>query len=37
MPEGQSRAPFQTMEKFDSEFRNDLGYHQPAGALPAGQ
>ena len=33
MPEGQSRAPFQTMEKFDSEFRNDLGYHQPAGAF----
>ena len=21
------------MEKFDSEFRNDLGYHQPAGAF----
>jgi len=33
MPEGQERAPFQTMAKFDSEFRNDLGYHQPAGAL----
>ena len=33
MPEGQARAPFQTMEKFDSEFRNDLGYHQPSGAF----
>ncbi|MBL67270.1 MAG: oxidoreductase [Verrucomicrobiales bacterium] len=33
MPEGQERHPFQTLEKFDSEFRNDLGYHQPAGAL----
>jgi len=33
MPEEQERAPFQTMEKFDSEFRNDLGYHQPAGAF----
>ena len=37
MPEGQSRAPFQTMEKFDSEFRNDLGYHQPAGAFASWQ
>ena len=27
------RAPFQTLGKFDSEFRNGLGYHQPAGAL----
>ena len=27
------RAPMQTMEKFDSEFRAGLGYHQPAGAL----
>ncbi len=27
------RAPFQTLAKFDSEFRNGLGYHQPAGAL----
>ena len=27
------RAPFQTMAKFDSEFRAGLGYHQPAGAL----
>jgi pyruvate-ferredoxin/flavodoxin oxidoreductase len=33
LPEGQERAPLQTMAKFDSEFRNDLGYHQPAGAL----
>ncbi|MDG1832880.1 MAG: 2-oxoacid:acceptor oxidoreductase family protein, partial [Verrucomicrobiota bacterium] len=33
MPEEQERAPFQTMEKFDSEFRNELGYHQPAGAF----
>ncbi|MDG2214219.1 MAG: 2-oxoacid:acceptor oxidoreductase family protein, partial [Verrucomicrobiota bacterium] len=33
MPEDQARAPFQTMEKFDSEFRNDLGYHQPSGAF----
>jgi pyruvate-ferredoxin/flavodoxin oxidoreductase len=23
------RAPFQTLAKFDSEFRNGLGYHQP--------
>ena len=33
MPAGQSRAPFQTLGKFDSEFRAGLGYHQPAGAL----
>ncbi len=34
MPAQQSaRAPFQTLGKFDSEFRNGLGYHQPAGAL----
>ena len=33
MPGAQGRAPFQTMEKFDSEFRNELGYHQPAGAF----
>ena len=33
MPEGQARSPFQTMEKFDSEFRNDQGYHQPSGAF----
>lgn len=31
--EQSSRAPFQTLAKFDSEFRNGLGYHQPAGAL----
>ncbi len=28
-----ARAPFQTLAKFDSEFRAGLGYHQPAGAL----
>lgn len=34
MPDGQAaRSPFQTLSKFDSEFRNSLGYHQPAGAL----
>ncbi|MFO1475648.1 MAG: 2-oxoacid:acceptor oxidoreductase family protein [Verrucomicrobiota bacterium] len=27
------RYAFQTLAKFDSEFRNHLGYHQPAGAL----
>jgi pyruvate-ferredoxin/flavodoxin oxidoreductase len=27
------RAPFQTVAKFDSEYRSGLGYHQPAGAL----
>ena len=27
------RYAFQTTAKFDSEFRNQLGYHQPAGAL----
>ncbi len=27
------RYAFQTLAKFDSEFRNGLGYHQPAGAL----
>jgi len=27
------RAPLQTLGKFDAEFRNGLGYHQPAGAL----
>lgn len=32
-PAGQARAPFQTLAKFDSEFRCGLGYHQPAGAL----
>jgi pyruvate-ferredoxin/flavodoxin oxidoreductase len=34
MPEDQdARHPFQTLEKFDGEFRNELGYHQPAGPL----
>ncbi len=34
MPVAQpARAPFQTLAKFDSEFRNGLGYHQPAGAF----
>ncbi len=28
-----ARTPFQTLAKFDSEFRAGLGYHQPAGAL----
>ncbi|MBX3743729.1 MAG: 2-oxoacid:acceptor oxidoreductase family protein [Verrucomicrobiae bacterium] len=32
-PAGQTRAPFQTLAKFDSEFRAGLGYHQPSGAL----
>src|SRR5258706_83579 len=32
-PAGQTRAPFQTLGKFDSEFRAGLGYHQPAGAF----
>src|SRR5439155_16751593 len=27
------RAPFQTLAKFDKEFRCGLGYHQPASAL----
>src|ERR1017187_1630335 len=27
------RAPFQTLGKFDSEFRAGLGYHQPSGAF----
>ncbi len=27
------RYSFQTLAKFDSEFRNHLGYHQPAGPL----
>ena len=26
-------TPFQTLAKFDSEFRSGLGYHQPASAL----
>jgi len=34
MPAAQpARAPFQTLAKFDSEYRSGLGYHQPAGAL----
>jgi pyruvate-ferredoxin/flavodoxin oxidoreductase len=33
MPAGQTRAPFQTLAKFDSEFRAGLGYHQPSGAF----
>ncbi|MBM3876019.1 MAG: oxidoreductase [Verrucomicrobia bacterium] len=33
-PVGQAaRAAFQTLGKFDSEFRAGLGYHQPAGAM----
>ena len=32
-PAQQPRAPFQTLAKFDSEFRCGLGYHQPAGAF----
>lgn len=32
--EGQpDRYPLQSLEKFDSEFRSGLGYHQPSGAL----
>ena len=27
------RYAFQTLAKFDSEYRNGLGYHQPASAL----
>jgi pyruvate-ferredoxin/flavodoxin oxidoreductase len=33
MPATQSRAPFQTLAKFDSEFRSGHAYHQPASAL----
>ena len=33
MPEAQARSPFQTIEKFNSEFRKGFGYHQPAGAF----
>jgi len=34
MPAAQpARAPFQTMAKFDSEFRAGFGYNQPAGAF----
>ena len=32
-PEQGVRYPVQMLNKFDSEFRNGLGYHQPAGAL----
>ncbi len=33
-PVGQAaRASFQTLGKFDSEYRSGQGYHQPAGAL----
>jgi len=28
-----SRSPLKTRDKFDSEYRAGLGYHQPAGAL----
>ena len=33
MPATQSRIPFQSLGKFESEFRAGLGYHQPAGAF----
>ncbi|MDE0593667.1 MAG: 2-oxoacid:acceptor oxidoreductase family protein [Roseibacillus sp.] len=29
----EAKVPVVTMKKFDGEFRNGLGYHQPAGAL----
>ena len=32
-PQQTPRYAFQTLAKFDAEFRNGLGYHQPAGAL----
>jgi len=32
-PNQNPRAPFQTLAKFDSEYRAGLGYHQPASAL----
>ncbi|MCC7376804.1 MAG: 2-oxoacid:acceptor oxidoreductase family protein [Verrucomicrobiales bacterium] len=32
-PQQAERAPFQTLGKFDSEFRAGLGYHQPSGAF----
>lgn len=33
-PENQhARHPVQSLATFDAEFRNNLGYHQPAGAL----
>ena len=31
--EQEERAPYAMLSKFDSEYRNGLGYHQPAGAL----
>ena len=31
--EQDEKAPVQSLGKFDSEFRNQLGYHQPAGAF----
>src|SRR4051812_24252269 len=33
MPSDQVRAPFQTLAKFDSEFRAGCGYNQPSGAF----
>src|SRR5439155_21396721 len=33
VPSGQTRAPFQTLAKFDSEFRAGSAYHQPASAF----
>ncbi|MEY4386888.1 MAG: hypothetical protein RLY20_2171 [Verrucomicrobiota bacterium] len=32
-PAGQARLPLFSLNKFDSEFRAGLGYHQPAGAF----
>ncbi|MEW6303351.1 MAG: 2-oxoacid:acceptor oxidoreductase family protein [Verrucomicrobiota bacterium] len=32
-PQQGVRAPFQTLAKFDAEYRSGLGYHQPSGAL----
>ncbi len=32
-PAGQTRPVWQTVAKFDSEFRAGFGYHQPAGAF----
>lgn len=31
--EQEPRAPFQTVAKFNTEYRSGLGYHQPSGAL----
>ena len=33
IPESQTRTSFQTLKKFNSEFRNGFGYHQPSGAF----